>query len=210
MPLATCPSPDDLEGLFLGGLREEQVRALEEHVLGCAGCLATLKKQVQSRDTLAGVLRDDTRIEAVASGPAVDNLMKKLKSMRAASSAPAGSAMITFVCSGCQKRMSAKPELAGKKVKCRSCGQMTIIPGHPVGQAAPEQQQVRQAKPDLQATADAQMRTVPPRTSSADSKTLAPSSLARDISQTQEPSSASRATEGDSKGSGHDPSLTDF
>jgi WD40 repeat protein/serine/threonine protein kinase len=36
--------------------------------------------------------------------------------------------MIAFLCSGCQKQLSANEALAGKKVKCRTCGQMTVIP----------------------------------------------------------------------------------
>jgi serine/threonine protein kinase/Leucine-rich repeat (LRR) protein len=36
--------------------------------------------------------------------------------------------MIAFLCTGCQKQLSANEALAGKKVKCRACGQMTVIP----------------------------------------------------------------------------------
>ena len=41
--------------------------------------------------------------------------------------------MIAFVCPGCRKPLSAKEGLAGKKVKCRACGQVTHVPqtGYP-------------------------------------------------------------------------------
>ena len=36
--------------------------------------------------------------------------------------------MIAFPCSGCRKPLSANEDLAGKTVKCRSCGQMSVVP----------------------------------------------------------------------------------
>ncbi len=36
--------------------------------------------------------------------------------------------MISFSCSSCQKKLSTKDDLAGRKVKCPGCGQLTAIP----------------------------------------------------------------------------------
>ena len=36
--------------------------------------------------------------------------------------------MIAYSCSTCQKKLSVKPELAGKRVKCPGCGQVTLVP----------------------------------------------------------------------------------
>lgn len=36
--------------------------------------------------------------------------------------------MILFACTFCQKMLSIKEELAGKKVKCSGCGQVTVVP----------------------------------------------------------------------------------
>src|ERR1700722_5384214 len=36
--------------------------------------------------------------------------------------------MIAITCSACHKKLSAKENLAGQKVKCPGCGQMTVVP----------------------------------------------------------------------------------
>src|SRR5262245_37652416 len=86
MALVTCPSPADLERLFLGGLPENEVQALEQHVLACAACLGHLKKQLDARETLAEVLREDTPSESSASSPVLEALMNKLQALRAEAS----------------------------------------------------------------------------------------------------------------------------
>ncbi len=131
MSIATCPSSAELEGLLLGGFPAPRVDLLEQHVLDCADCLAKLKAVIGAKDTFAGILRDDTRRAAAgADHPAVAALMQKLQTLRptAASSSPQGTAMITIVCSACQKKLSVKEELAGKKAKCPACGQVLAIP----------------------------------------------------------------------------------
>jgi serine/threonine protein kinase/Leucine-rich repeat (LRR) protein len=85
MFLATCPSPADLERLFLGGLPEQEVEALEEHVLGCGSCLETLRRLLHSKETLAGVLGKETRTDPPGSHCVVDDLVKKLESLRSLS-----------------------------------------------------------------------------------------------------------------------------
>ena len=39
--------------------------------------------------------------------------------------------MLTITCSSCQKKLSVHEDLAGKKVKCPSCGQVTVVPMQP-------------------------------------------------------------------------------
>jgi WD40 repeat protein len=39
---------------------------------------------------------------------------------------------LVFACNGCGKRLRARAELAGKKVKCPQCGQPVPVPGNPV------------------------------------------------------------------------------
>jgi serine/threonine protein kinase len=93
MFLATCPSPADLERLFLGGLPEQEVEALEEHVLGCGSCLETLRQLLHSKETLASLpgianLRlafpagKETQTDPPGSHCVVDDLVKKLESLR--------------------------------------------------------------------------------------------------------------------------------
>jgi len=36
--------------------------------------------------------------------------------------------MMAFVCTSCQKKLSAKEELAGKQVKCPGCGALVAVP----------------------------------------------------------------------------------
>ena len=38
--------------------------------------------------------------------------------------------MISFKCSACQKKLSVKDELSGRKVKCPSCGRPATIPAN--------------------------------------------------------------------------------
>ncbi len=78
---AGCPAPVNLERLFLGGLPEPEVALLEQHVLACATCLEQLKTLLRSKETLAGMLTDETGNEALPSSPAVDDLMSRLESL---------------------------------------------------------------------------------------------------------------------------------
>src|SRR5262249_39964851 len=112
-----CPPPAALEGLFLGGLPENEAEVIEQHVLHCAACLEQLKTLSRGNDTLAGSLRE-TRSDETGPSPRVAALINNLKSLRTAAEnpLPRGSAMITFSCSGCRKKHSVKEELAGKKV----------------------------------------------------------------------------------------------
>ena len=38
-------------------------------------------------------------------------------------------AFLTFACTGCGKKLKARAEFAGKKVKCKHCGNVTQVPG---------------------------------------------------------------------------------
>src|SRR4051794_20868692 len=103
MLTATCPSAADLELLFLGGLPEKDTETLEQHVLDCGSCLATLKELCRTREPLAGVLEVQSRDESFGTGRVVDELLKQLEGLRLplASSSPQGIAMLTFPCSAC-------------------------------------------------------------------------------------------------------------
>ena len=130
MTITTCPPPDNLERLFLGGLPEKEVDALEQHVLACGSCFARLKTVFRAKETLAGVLSEETHSDALDSSPVVVALMHKLESLRSvpATSPLQGTPMITISCSACQKKLSVKEDLAGKKVKCPQCGAGLVIP----------------------------------------------------------------------------------
>jgi len=130
MSLATCPSPADLERLFLGGLPEQEVEALEQHVLECDSCLKKLIKAFATMETLSGVLRENTCSDAMASSLVVTDLMRKLASLGPTSANPPsqGTSPISVPCSACSKKLSVKESLAGKKVKCPVCGQVTTVP----------------------------------------------------------------------------------
>jgi formylglycine-generating enzyme required for sulfatase activity/Leucine-rich repeat (LRR) protein len=140
MPAVTCPPPADLERLFLGGLPTEDAEALERHVLECNACLEKLKNLFRAKDTLAGVLRDETRGDSPDNAPIIAHLIKKLESLRpVASSLPKGNPMLTLTCTACQKKLSVKEDAAGKKVKCPGCGAVMTVPV-PVPAAGPNSQ----------------------------------------------------------------------
>ena len=50
--------------------------------------------------------------------------------------------MIAISCSACQKKLSVKDDLAGKKVKCPGCGQVTTV-------RAPSAASVNSGKEDM-------------------------------------------------------------
>ncbi len=144
MTTATCPSPAEVERLYLGGFPEEfAVEALEEHVLGCGSCFDKLKKLVRTNDTLVGVLNDNPRNDTFASSPLVADLKDKLKSLRPTAASAASNrdaAMIQFSCSACQKQLSVHADATGKKAQCPACGQVMAVPAKvavaPAGRAA--------------------------------------------------------------------------
>ena len=43
---------------------------------------------------------------------------------------------ITFRCPACQKRLKARADLGGKKVRCSQCGQAVRVPGNKRGEAS--------------------------------------------------------------------------
>ncbi len=96
--------------------------------------------------------------------------------------------MITFACPACQKKLSVKDELAGKKGKCPGCGQGVAVPALVAAPAIEE------------------MATVPP--------SVAPEPSGRHTRSnalTRPPPSNPAATQvGDKPDAGHDSSLTNF
>jgi hypothetical protein len=96
--------------------------------------------------------------------------------------------MITFSCPGCQKKLSVKDELAGKKARCPACGRVAIIP---VPSAVPTFEEIVPPLPS-------------PQEDQADQRQRQDSSS---IAATLSPSSTSDATPGAGRA---DPCLTDF
>jgi hypothetical protein len=56
------------------------------------------------------------------------HLPRPVPAMSEPNATPSGACMITFACPTCQKKLSVKDELAGKKGKCPGCGQTMAIP----------------------------------------------------------------------------------
>jgi eukaryotic-like serine/threonine-protein kinase len=104
--------------------------------------------------------------------------------------------MISVSCSSCQKKLSVKDTLAGKKIKCPGCGQVIPVPA-PVPAAGP--------------SVSADDRTLPPEPTAVPGG-KEPSAVKP--SQRSTPSSYSSrldvTVDGKAPTSGHDPSLTDF
>jgi eukaryotic-like serine/threonine-protein kinase len=129
MPRFCCPPPAELERLFLGGGPEQEVDALEQHLLECDSCLETAKTLSRDRDPLPGLLRGQKLGDPFGDSPMVDDLMRKLQSLRTSSaSRRQGTAMLALSCSACHKKLSVAENLAGKKIKCPACGQATAVP----------------------------------------------------------------------------------
>ena len=129
MAVVTCPDPADLERLFLGGLPAADADALEQHVLECDACSGRLEQLFRAKETLAVVLCEKTCDESAGHEAVVADLIKKIESLRPAHAhPPQGKPMIAIHCSACQKKLSVKEVLAGKKVKCPVCGQVTVVP----------------------------------------------------------------------------------
>ena len=55
--VAACPAAGELEEFLLGGLPADSRRQLEEHLGGCARCLALLPG-LQAEDTLVAAVRE--------------------------------------------------------------------------------------------------------------------------------------------------------
>jgi Leucine-rich repeat (LRR) protein len=130
MRLANCPTPAQLTALFLGGLPEEEVAVLEQHVLDCPACFEILKRLYPSGDTLAGLLRDETAGESTDANPLLDNLIERLKALRPPRPpAPSGeSAMFNVPCPSCRRTLALKEESAGDQVRCPDCGHVLVVP----------------------------------------------------------------------------------
>ncbi len=87
-----CPPPAELERLFLGCGSEEELSALEQHLLQCGSCLETLKTLLDARETLTGLLRSRPGLVSASDhyhdSPVVADLLQTLQSLRMS---PAGS-----------------------------------------------------------------------------------------------------------------------
>src|SRR5262245_59188180 len=84
MRCASCPSPDVLKALCCGGLPEQELARLEEHVLECAGCLAVLQRLLPAEETQSGLERAEAGGD-LPSGPVAARLAQSLKALWSAS-----------------------------------------------------------------------------------------------------------------------------
>jgi serine/threonine protein kinase len=104
--------------------------------------------------------------------------------------------MLAISCSACHLKLSVQGHLAGKKIKCPACGQVTTVPALT---AAPTNSGERTRPP------------TPGLDPASQATRAAPVSIAAGSQPTSSPLSKSNATEGVGTASkGHEPSLTDF
>ncbi len=128
MPRWRCPPPAELERLFLSGGPEQEVDDLEQHLLECNSCLETAKALAQAKDPLPGLLRGQSSSDPFSASLMVEDLMRQLQSLLTSLALlPQGAPMIGISCPKCQKKLSIKATLAGKKVKCPGCGQVFAV-----------------------------------------------------------------------------------
>ena len=107
--------------------------------------------------------------------------------------------MIAITCSACQKKLSVKDNLAGKKVKCPGCGEVTAVP----------------AAVAAHSSVNEEMRTLPPtpvaEPSHEDARTIPPTSADADSKLTNPPlSNPDHTMPTNAVDTGHESSLTDF
>ncbi len=100
--------------------------------------------------------------------------------------------MLTITCSSCQRKLSAKEDAAGKKVKCPGCGQVTTV----LAQSAPIGTEATRPLPPAP---DAELPTIPPKPVDASNTRTNPWLSEPDVTHGVENDAA-----------GHDASLTDF
>jgi serine/threonine protein kinase/WD40 repeat protein/phage FluMu protein Com len=174
--------------------------AIEQHVQECSSCNGKLADLLAAKDTLAGLLARDTESDTFWSSPIVIDHVKKIEHLRRASAkvAQQGNPMITISCSACQKKLSVKEALAGKKVKCPGCGQVTAVPAKVPAAAGADNQ-----PPLPPAPFEARPR--------QDPKTPSPPEGSVGDRPTNPPLSKPDATQDlPAPGADHDTSLTDF
>jgi hypothetical protein len=83
--------------------------------------------------------------------------------------------MINFCCPACQKKLSVKDELAGKKGKCPGCGQMATIPAKVAVSHSNDQLQTLPPSPGVEPFGQDQ-QTQPSQLDGTNARTLPPSS----------------------------------
>src|SRR5579885_701557 len=203
MPVSTCPPANALERLFQEGVPEAEATALEHHVLVCRACALKLKGMLPAQDALEAALTGKKTLETGPVDPAVAELTQRIKSLRpAAHAAHQGTAMLTFACTSCQKKLSVKEELAGKRVKCPGCGQVIAAPAAAAPAVTGSRGMTEIATPPP----------APGAAPTAEKPRISPGSA---TDSGDEPTYPPRSTPGggdapEGSAAGHDPSLTDF
>ncbi len=197
MSLATCPSVADLSLLFKGGSKDSVIEELETHVANCAACLARLKRNLPSHDTLTDALAGSDTLPGPIQNPILLTVMKSLKS---ASTRYQVAPMISLACPSCQKKLSVKELHQGKKVKCPGCGQAVLVP--------------QPAATAVSAARSEEMQTMPPKSPQIadDLRTVPPKHAPTGDAPTEPPVSKPDSTQSHPDDAADDdrPSLTDF
>jgi hypothetical protein len=125
--VTTCPNVQSLQRLVSGQLHEPEIEPVVRHLEGCDACVRKLQL-LPASDTLSDLLANARTIPPGTEEAVVNRLIARLQRI-GKPAAPPPPATLTFACPGCGKSLKTKPDLAGKKVKCPSCGQAVAVPG---------------------------------------------------------------------------------
>lgn len=101
---------------------------MTESMVRCPAC----KAEIKLRPGMAKVLKSLRCPKCAVTFALKDaEIVAPPEPVAVAAAAPADSTAgsLSFSCSGCARSMSARPELAGKKMRCKECGVLTAIPG---------------------------------------------------------------------------------
>ena len=133
-----CPDLARFQLQVFGQLPSGEKEALLQHLESCAAC-AQRFNGLSDPDTLVELVR---KVKTLGDGPAGEKLGRLIETMlkmrpgartdggKAKTLPPTPSApqSLTFRCSGCNKSLKVKADLAGKKVKCPQCGIAVPVP----------------------------------------------------------------------------------
>jgi hypothetical protein len=158
---ATCPNLAQYQRLSSGLLPEAELQELLGHLEGCDACASRLT-QLPEPEKLVGLIRQAQARGDRDSDTAVQGLIERLSKLRPGQSPALDPPTVlprdqtppdrlSFPCPDCGKRINAKSEMAGKKVKCPHCQKPLRVPAGPgmtpetraPGQMSPVEAQTR-------------------------------------------------------------------
>jgi WD40 repeat protein len=145
---AACPQIERYQALAAGQMSEADKETLLTHLEGCPRCAERLGS-LAHEDTLLELLRQTETLNDHLPRETIQRLIERVRNLgpgvRPAAVAEektlpplevAPAAALVVACPGCGKKLRAKSELAGKKVKCPQCQQPVPIPAGPAKPAA--------------------------------------------------------------------------